>query len=112
MSEKLTRLRPSWYQWPRSSIATTSSRATRTASPKAIPQNFIRKRQRHAAYNLRKGSWSLSNATYLDYPHLDELMAFVKGVEALGPELVLLFGSVATGEQDEFRPQGLNALDK
>ena len=40
----------------------------------------------------------MPNATYLDYPHLDELMAFVKGVEALRPQLVLLFGSVATGE--------------
>lgn len=40
----------------------------------------------------------MSNATYLDYPHLDELTTFVKGVEALRPRLVLLFGSVATGE--------------
>ena len=40
----------------------------------------------------------MSKATYLDYPHLDELTAFVKGVEALGPQLVLLFGSVATGD--------------
>ncbi len=40
----------------------------------------------------------MSKATYLDYPHLDELRSFVKGVEALRPELVLLFGSVATGE--------------
>lgn len=39
----------------------------------------------------------MSSATYLDYPHLDELMAFVKGVEALRPKLVLLFGSVTTG---------------
>lgn len=37
-------------------------------------------------------------ATYRDYPHLNELTAFVKGVEALRPQLVLLFGSVATGE--------------
>ena len=37
-------------------------------------------------------------ATYRDNPYLDEPTAFVKGVEALGPQLVLLFGSVATGE--------------
>lgn len=37
-------------------------------------------------------------ASYRDYPHLDELTTFVSGIEALKPQLVLLFGSVATGE--------------
>ena len=37
-------------------------------------------------------------ATYRDYLHLDELMAFVQGIEVMEPKLVLLFGSVATGE--------------
>lgn len=40
----------------------------------------------------------MSRAAYRDYPHLAELTAFVEGVEALGPQVVLLFGSVATGE--------------
>lgn len=40
----------------------------------------------------------MRKATYCNYPHLNELTAFVKGVEALEPSLVLLFGSVATGE--------------
>jgi predicted nucleotidyltransferase len=40
----------------------------------------------------------MSKPTYRDYPHLDELMTFVSGVEALKPQLILLFGSVATGE--------------
>jgi len=37
-------------------------------------------------------------AAYRDYRRLGELMTFVSGVEALKPQLALLFGSVATGE--------------
>ncbi|MEO0249415.1 MAG: nucleotidyltransferase domain-containing protein [candidate division WOR-3 bacterium] len=47
---------------------------------------------------MRRKFSPLLKATYRDYPHWCEVQRFVKGVASLKPLLILLFGSVATGE--------------
>lgn len=44
----------------------------------------------------------MSNPSYLKYPHLGEIEAFVEGVKTLKPKLILLFGSVATGDFTQY----------
>jgi hypothetical protein len=50
---------------------------------------------------LRKSS-NLPKSTYLNYPHFDEVEAFLEGIKALKPKLVLLFGSVAKGDFTQY----------
>ncbi len=37
-------------------------------------------------------------STYRDYPHIASIESFLAGIEPLQPALVILFGSVATGD--------------
>ncbi|RMF30658.1 MAG: nucleotidyltransferase domain-containing protein [Chloroflexi bacterium] len=47
---------------------------------------------------MERQSSSLSGATWRDYPHRSSVERFVERVRSLRPLLVLLFGSVATGD--------------
>lgn len=44
----------------------------------------------------------MSKLAYRRYPHLGEIEAFVEGVKALKPRLILLFGSVAKGDFTQY----------
>lgn len=47
---------------------------------------------------MASDSSNSSKSTYRDYPHIASIESFLAGIEPLQPVLVILFGSVATGD--------------